>query len=109
MTTLKGRYLNLFDFESDTYQFDSFDLFYIKLLTILSLTCINGKKYCQNLQMVRPMCYIPMFFWNFRDDSKKNRLDLIYMGQYRERLFADVIECFVMRESSIADFTGLVF
>ena len=115
MTTLKGRYLNLFDFENDMYQFDSFDSFYIKLLTILSLTCINGKKYCfcykynQNLQMVCPMCYIPMFFWNFRDDSKKNRLDPIYMGQYKERLFADLIECFVMKESSIADFAGLVF
>ena len=106
MTTLKGRYLNVFDFANDTYQFDSFD---IKLLTILSLTCINGKKYCQNLQMVSLMCYIPMFFWNFCDDSKKNRLDPIYMGQYRERLFADVIECFVMKESSIADFAGLVF
>ena len=31
------------------------------------------------------------------------------MGQYRERLFADLIACFVMKESSIADFAGLVF
>ena len=93
MITLKATYLNLVDFENDLYRFDSVDSFYIKLLTKLSLICLNGKKYCfcyiynKNPQMASPMCYIPMVFWNFRDDLKKNRLDPIYMGRYRERLF----------------------
>ena len=43
MTTLKARYSDLKDFKDDLYYFESFDSFYCKVVTILSLICRDGK------------------------------------------------------------------
>ena len=70
------------------------------------------KKYCfcnkynKNPLMICPLCYIPMYFWNVKDDLKKNRMDAIFLVRYRDRLFPFLVECFIMNESSIAAFAG---
>lgn len=112
MTTLKAKYSNLRDFKEDLYRFDSFDQFYVKLITILSLICRDEKKYCfcnkynKNPLMMCPLCYIPIYFWNFKDDLKKNRIDAIFLARYRDRLFPSLVKCFIMNQSSIAAFAG---
>ena len=90
-----------------------FDGYLVKLITILSLICCDGKKkYCfcnkynKNPLMICPLCYIPMYFWNVKDDLKKNRMDAIFLVRYRDRLFPFLVECFIMNESSIAAFAG---
>lgn len=110
-TTLKSLYPNLQKFKKDFYDFYSFNSFYLKIVTILSLIFRDGKNYCfcekyhaRINYMVCPMCEIPMYFWNCKNDLKKNRMDPIFMDRYRDKLFTFLWECFVINEPSLACF-----
>ena len=78
---LKTRYDSFASFKKDLYSFASIDGFYYRLLTILSLICRDGKGSCfckkyeefeRGSNFICPLCYIPMFFYNFRQDLQLN-------------------------------------
>ena len=83
---LKACYSNLQELKKDVYDFYSYNSFNLKIVTMLSLIFHDGKKYgfCRKYPagisyMVCPLCEIPLYFWNYKDDLRKNRMDPVYM------------------------------
>ena len=66
MSTIKPRYPNLKIFEENLYHFQSFDSFYFKLVSILSVIFRNGPDYCFCHKYHRsPNLSCPLCEWNY--------------------------------------------
>ena len=84
--------------------------FFNKFVTILSLICCDGKqssfckKYERSIPLICPLCYIPLYFHNFHEESCLNRTYPIFLVNYRDKRFPLSIECYVTEESSISLF-----
>ena len=61
MFVMKAHYSNLYEFKEALYQFDSFDSFYLELVSILSLIFHDGKKYCFVMSMVCNHMFAALF------------------------------------------------
>lgn len=111
---MKARYNCFESFKEDLYRYESLDSFFYKLLFHV-LICYDGKKYhfCDYYDrfpcLVCPLCYIPMYFYNFRHGIKKNCADVVLLACYRDKLFPFLTESFPVKESSIAAFAGAFF
>ena len=112
---LKARYEFSESVKEYLYGYESMDGFCYKLVTVLSLICRDRKRYCfcekyeSLLNLVCPLCYIPMYFYNFREDLHLNCTDPVFLACYRDRLSPFLIECFIIKESSIVAFAGRFF
>ena len=102
----KTRYDSLSSLKKDLYSLESIDGFYYKLLTILSLICSDEKGSCfckkyeefeRGSNFICPLCCIPMFVYNFRED---------FLVCFRDKPFLLLTECFIMKKSFIAVFAG---
>lgn len=112
MSVLKATYPSLKEFEKDLYSFYSFDSLYFKIITILSLIFHDGKRICfRNKYRERINKYPERinYFWNYKNDLEKIRMDPIFMMCYRDKLFHFLCESYVMFEPSIAYFSGPFF
>ena len=80
MSVMKVRYSDLCQFKEALYQFDSFDSFYLKLMSIFPIVFRDGKKYCfcneYGPYVCCPLCSIRFYFSNFKEDLKENRITL---------------------------------
>ena len=61
-------------------------------------------KHERSINLVCLMCYTLICFYNFRKYLRQNGTDPTFLANYRDRIFPFLIECFVMKECSIATF-----
>ena len=67
--------------------------------------CFCGKYPARINYMVCPLCEISMYFWNYKNDPQKNKMDPVLMFRYRDKLFPFLCECYMINEPSIACFS----
>lgn len=103
---------NLSKFERIRKRSLQLDSFYFKIITILSLIFHDGKRICFCNKYRERINKYPErinYFWNYKNDLEKIRMDPIFMMCYRDKLFHFLCESYVMFEPSIAYFSGPFF
>lgn len=50
-----------------------------------------------------------MFFYGSKEELRENRLNVEFLLRFLDKLFTLLVECFIMKEVSIAVFSGQFF
>ena len=71
--------------------------------------CFCGKYRASINYMLCSLCEIPIYFWNYKNDLRKNKMDPVFMLRYRNKLFPFLCKCYVINKPSIAYFSRHFF
>ena len=56
--------------------------------------------------MVCPLCYVSYYFYNFREDVYRNRTNVTFLTNYRDRPFPFLIECYAIKKPLLQPLLG---